>query len=205
MKYSEKLQAILSIIDEARAITPQGKPCRINAVADIYPLINSHDTAYIFEKFEKDEKVIKIVSMPPQTAEDEVIRTLDPDSDCYVFHVLPGFNAYFDAMQNMPHVEVMARPTFDVQESKIIFNDKECPIAPATIQFYLCEAVFADFGSKVAETDIIDQAGKSDKKTTIYDAHRLLNKRIQETLGIKELFEYAAGHVWIRKELFTEQ
>lgn len=207
MKYSEKLSTILLIIDEARSIAPQGKPCRINAVATIYSVINPHDTAYIFEKLEKDQKVLKIISMPPQTAEDEVIRTLDPDADCYVFDVLPTFDTYFDVINNSQTkpVELMARPKFDAKESKIVFNSKECFIALGTIQFYLCEAVFADFGSKIAEIDIIDSAGKSDKKTTIYDAHRLLNKKVEETLGIKRLFEYAAGHVWIRKELFSEQ
>lgn len=124
MKYPEKLSTILLFIDEARAITPHGKPCRINAVATIYPVINSYDTAYIFEKLEKDEKVIKIVSAPPVTDIDRAYRLDEPEIDCYVFHALPEFDAYFDAINNSQTrpVELMTRPKFEAKESKIVFN-----------------------------------------------------------------------------------
>lgn len=328
MRHLEKLWTILFKIDEARAITPQGKPCRINAKDTIYRIVNPQDTAYIFEKLEQDEKVIKLVSTPPLTEIDEATRFNDSEIDCYVFNVLPEFDDYFDSIYTqysfgadkisdgnlikvldvaldikeeleltntnqvtfrlspniikfpglMPAdtiglrddymnyrytsleflkrigaithfdvdqgmhrwdsmvtvdvkrldfdrfyekiaeryestigkakdkvIKLMSRPEFKNMDSKIVFNGKECPVAPATVQFYVCEMAFADFGNKIPETDIIEKSGKKETKNIIYDAHRLLNKKIEETLNIKDLFEYAAAHVWIRKELFLEQ
>lgn len=102
-------------------------------------------------------------------------------------------------------IELMKRPRFDSKESKIIFNEKECPVPTGTVEYYLCQLAFDQFGEKVPEMDIVEAAGINDKSKTVYDAHRRLNDKVAKALSIQELFEFKTGHVWIRKELFEEE
>lgn len=102
-------------------------------------------------------------------------------------------------------IQLMARPTFDKKESKIVFNDKECPIPTGTVEYYICQMTFDQFGEKIPEMDIIEAAGITDRSKTVYDAHRRLNDKVAKSLGINELLEFKTGHVWIRKELFDDE
>lgn len=94
MKSLEKIWTIVYKINQAREITPKGKPCRIS-IDTITPKISQQDADYIFEKLEEDEKVIKIISIPVKAMPNP---KLGEDAYNYVFEVLPSFEKYRDEL-----------------------------------------------------------------------------------------------------------
>jgi tetratricopeptide (TPR) repeat protein len=97
-------------------------------------------------------------------------------------------------------------PTFDMATGEIIFGDKKCPIPLSSNQFQLCKAIFNEktLGEWVKETEIIETFYKgTDSTRSFYDAGRLVNQKIQEKTGIKNMLEYKASSIRIRKEIFN--
>lgn len=97
------------------------------------------------------------------------------------------------------------RPAFDAEKSLILLGKKQCLVPRATFEYYICLLTFQDFGKPIPEQSIIELVSKRPKEDSlksVYDAHRRLNGRVEETLGIEDLFEYKQAQVWIREELF---
>ncbi len=101
--------------------------------------------------------------------------------------------------------ELLPRPTFNTRKGAIQFKGKSCEIEIGSIEYYICLLTFAEFGEKVKELNIIDKAGKTETKRTVYDAQNRLNKKVSKELGIPQLFGYASAHVWVRVEQFEPE
>lgn len=101
--------------------------------------------------------------------------------------------------------QLLPRPTFDMQKGIIVFRDKSSEIEIGTVAYYICLLTFEKFGEKIEELKVIDVAGKRDTKRVVYDAHRRLNKKVKDELGIPHLFGYGSARVWVRAEQFEPE
>lgn len=85
MKSLNKIWVVVSNINEVRQIAPKSKPCTL--VASTFNGIENQEVISIFEKLANDDKVITLVSLPDRAR---------PNSNNYVFEVLPSFSNYFE-------------------------------------------------------------------------------------------------------------
>ncbi len=97
---------------------------------------------------------------------------------------------------------------FDTENGEIVYANKKCPLRIGSNQYYLCKLIFEKpFGTKVREDIILEEIDRSKSRSeyprTIYDAHLLINKKVNKFLGITKLLEYGSARVWIREELFN--
>src|SRR3989344_2814566 len=92
-----------------------------------------------------------------------------------------------------------SRPEFIENESKIIFQKKECPI-PAGFEFAVCKIVFSrPLGEWAIEGDIFDIADRKKEKTrSVKDAVIRVNKKVKKYLNIDNLIEYNNSRARIR-------
>lgn len=89
---------------------------------------------------------------------------------------------------------------FDQTESRIIFGLNEIRIPRDTGQFYFCKKMYEYPTNQWVSWDLIyceaqglkeiQQVPEKGKWRIIYDAMAEINKKAQEKLGIKELFQY---------------
>ena len=90
-------------------------------------------------------------------------------------------------------------PFWNKETSEILFLEKSCDV-PAGNQRVLCVALFATpLGVWVDEDNVVENFNREGKQI-FYDAQRLLNARIQDKLGIKDLIEYQAAKARINPE-----
>jgi hypothetical protein len=88
--------------------------------------------------------------------------------------------------------------SFDDTTGTLSFNGRQIEIPINTNQFFLCKKLFdVPVGTRIKEQDVIDMIDWSkDSKRSVYDAMRLVNKRVKEQLDIPELFKWRMNTVW---------
>lgn len=80
-------------------------------------------------------------------------------------------------------------PFWNKETNEVIYLEKTCDV-PAGNQRVLCAALFAaPLRVWVDEDNVVGNFNR-DGKQSFYDAQRLLNARIQDKLGIRDLIEY---------------
>lgn len=94
---------------------------------------------------------------------------------------------------------------FNFDDGKISLGVKECQIPLGSIEYYICKHLFKKpFGERIEEGSILEEwdrmKGKQENSRTVYDAHRRINTRAKNDLGIAKLIEHGSASVWIRKE-----
>lgn len=78
---------------------------------------------------------------------------------------------------------------------------KECQLPLRKMEYSLLIVLLSKpTGKPVTETDIYDEVGETNSKSSLYDAHIRLNKRIEEDLGIEEIVKYANSNYWLLPE-----
>lgn len=88
-----------------------------------------------------------------------------------------------------PKPQEKARPFINEERHCVIYLENESKIEPGN-QWELCRALFnKPLGSWTKSVDVIRNFN-TDNKQSFYDAQRLLNKRFNKDLGIKNLIEY---------------
>ena len=96
---------------------------------------------------------------------------------------------------------------FDEKNGKIIYGKKECLIPINTNQYYVCKVVFSKPpGTKITEEDIfeeLDRSKSTEKYRTIYDACRIINMKVEESIGIPKLLINKKSLVWIREGIIS--
>ncbi|MCX6739088.1 MAG: hypothetical protein NT098_03480 [Candidatus Parcubacteria bacterium] len=87
---------------------------------------------------------------------------------------------------------------FDKETGVLSLNGAQVEIPINTNQFYLTKKLFeVSAGTRVKETNIMDMIDWSkDSNRSVYDATRLVNKRVKEHLGISKLFKWRMNTVW---------
>jgi hypothetical protein len=95
--------------------------------------------------------------------------------------------------------------SFDKATGIIHYGKMGCPVPFGTAEYYICDALFdATFGTRVEEGAILEKLytfkEKDENPRTIYDAHRRINTKVKNGLGIHKLIQYGAASVWIRGE-----
>jgi tetratricopeptide (TPR) repeat protein len=96
------------------------------------------------------------------------------------------------------------RLAFDPGSSRITYGEKFCQIPINTYEYYLCKIIFEkSLGSKTQEEEILevlDRAKLEEKRRTIYDTCIRVNKKVEESLGLKKILINKASMVWVRDE-----
>lgn len=90
MTKQEKLFFLLDRIDDARTITPSGRPIKIDPIDDLNNQISYSDLEYLFEKLKVDGKVISVVN-------EYTPHLLDPSTNRpfpYLIEILERFDKY---------------------------------------------------------------------------------------------------------------
>lgn len=111
-------------------------------------------------------------------------------------------------LDKMKNYEVKAhpedKPRFDDNNGRIYYGGRECEVPLKTNQYFLCKKVFGEpFGKRIKEIDIRDSIDWSkDSDRSVYDAMRLVNKRVKENLGIDEFLQWRNNTIWIN-EVFS--
>lgn len=104
-----------------------------------------------------------------------------------------------------------AIPTFDESTGLMSLDGRSCEVPFRAInQFAVCQKVFSTspFGKFIEDRFFVDdfrnKGGKKESPRNVKDAIISLNKRVEESFGISELFEYTgeSRRVRIRKEIF---
>lgn len=98
MNKQEKLFFLVDKINDARSITLTGKPVSIHPTTDLDNQIRSEELQYLFEKLEKDEKVIQVI-------QESIPHLLNPSTkipDPYLVEILKGFKEYVIKMHLDP-------------------------------------------------------------------------------------------------------
>lgn len=94
--------------------------------------------------------------------------------------------------------------SFDVETGLLHFQGKICELPLKQIEYYVFNTLYTKpIGTHVSEDDIetaIDLINKdSENSSRIYDAHRRINRRAKEELGITRLIGYKNANYWINK------
>jgi len=179
----------------------------------------------IFDMLKK-EKVLEVTNWPIPREEldkldEETIETegeiycINPDlyNDLTSFHFkkLENFYPYLRSLRNEmsgkldKYLIKKDELSFDKKNGILFFKDKECIIPQATIQYYIVKCIFSkQIGEKIPEDDILEEFdSEKERKRTIYDACRALNKKIEENFGLKNLFIKKAALVYLNDKYFS--
>jgi hypothetical protein len=90
---------------------------------------------------------------------------------------------------------------FDENKGIIYFAGKECLIPLKTNQYFLCRELFNFRDRRIDEIDLLDMIDwRNDGKRSVYDAMRLVNRRVKQALGISGLFKWQNNTLWINDE-----
>ncbi|MDO8663845.1 MAG: hypothetical protein Q7K28_03390, partial [Candidatus Wildermuthbacteria bacterium] len=88
--------------------------------------------------------------------------------------------------------DIKAELSFDENKSVITYGKYKCEIPKNTNQYFLCQKMFKEpAGKRIQEIEILDLIDwDKDSKRSVYDAMRAVNKRTNDKLKIKQLFEW---------------
>lgn len=94
--------------------------------------------------------------------------------------------------------------SFDVDTSILHYKGAICKIKPLNgIEYYILRGLFAKkpLGARVSEDDLassFDNANNPDlSRSRVYDAHRRINTKAKEALGIEKLIGYENSTYWL--------
>lgn len=120
MSGKHKLYFLLNRISDARDITPSDQSLIIDPTNDLNRNYRDVELKALFEKLEKDEKVLQIIK--PAKREKSVLDEFDPydhvDDGCYHVKLLPSFEDYFSKIQEEPEYQEYTGKTPAKQASK---------------------------------------------------------------------------------------
>ncbi len=109
MSGKHKLYFLLLRIEDARVITPSGRPLRLDPANDLNNHYREVELDQLFTKLEKDERVLKVLKASKIT--NSTLGELDPDpydhadDGCYHIQLLPAFDTYFAKIQQEPEYQ----------------------------------------------------------------------------------------------------
>lgn len=153
---------MLDAIIDAKDITPFGKPIKIHATRDLYNRIRGEELDMLFDKLEKDEKIVTIIKRGNRLKEAASKYGFDYDDGCYHIELLPAFSNYFQRIQWEPEyqeftgkkpVAIRIKPSVNVFISDLETRYQDVANEKAVNNFYL---KLADYGKCFNESDIAD-------------------------------------------------
>lgn len=205
-KAYEKIWNVLCEIEELKLLYPEGAEYSI-------PFMPRNYTGSLADFWQqRDEKhaiLLNLVSMKAIAS----LSVLDGFGGKWFIKLGSAYSEIFKRYENeyyktksLPAAAAnLPRPIFDKQKGAVVFNGKSHEIEIGSVEYYLCLLTFEQFGEKIEELKVIDEAGKTDTKRVVYDAHRRLNEKVQKELGIPLLFGYGSARVWVRAEQFESE
>lgn len=102
MNSKQKLYFLLDAIEDARVLTPNGKPILIDPTNDLNRNYRGVELDQLFTKLEKDEKVLKVIK--PANRIKSILDEFDPydhaDDGLYHLKLLNRFDDYFLKIKN---------------------------------------------------------------------------------------------------------
>jgi len=128
MNGKEKIYFLLDAIDDARTITPSGKPLIIDPINDLNNNYRGVELPQLFTKLVKDEQVLKVLQIPSRIKTIDIIEDLDPyehaDDGCWHIELLPAFDQYYLDAQLEPEYQEFTgkKPPIDID-----IEDKPLP------------------------------------------------------------------------------
>ena len=129
MTGKQKIYFLLHIIDNVRQLAPSGQPLIIDPTNDLNRNYRDVELQQLFTKFEKDEKILKVLQIPSRMQMIEIVddpfdyQEPEPDHNdgCYHIELLPAFDDYFLKIQEEPEVQEFTGHT--PTQKKILIHD----------------------------------------------------------------------------------
>jgi len=152
MTSEHKIWEILQIIEDARVLAPKGKLVQYDA-RKIDPVVARDDHEQIFERLEKDDKVIEIHTRPDYINEAH-----------YRFYVLPGFEGVYEKYKQLNQERarkvalksIKKRVRFDT-EGNLYLDDKRIFTAGlASPEFYFLQLLWNNWEKQMTYKEIYD-------------------------------------------------
>lgn len=138
------------------------------------------------------------VELPFEVAKQNMIDDL-LQSMTYKIEVLNGFKAFASSTPTPASDNTsQAKVKYDWRNALLIYGDKELEVADMSLMHFVCKLTFKNRHVAIDEDDILDAAAKGqDSKRAVYDAVLAINKKANDTFGVKKLLIFKAGKVRI--------
>lgn len=209
MNKQEKLFYLIDKIDEARKMTPSGKPVRIHPTDDSDDQISSEELEYLFEKLGKDEQVIKVIQESYPYVLDPATRKPFP----YLLEIMKRFDGYIKYIhRNSAYQQFIDKSKkeegqefklgthdikFDEGEGSIEIGGKKCFLPPFKNEHYFCQIMFKQKVRKPVDwLEIYERMTGNDENyqetltrehwRSVYDTMIRINNRIKESFNTKD-------------------
>jgi hypothetical protein len=115
------------------------------------------------------------------------------------------YNIENDKTKQESRILIKSKLRFDPKKSIISYGDKICEIPKWTNQYIVCKTIFDHkIGEIIDEGEIhfeLDRTELKEKKRTIYDAIRTINKKAEEKLQIEHLLIWERSTVKINDSI----
>jgi hypothetical protein len=156
----------------------------------------------LFEKEGKIEKAIEFIKKAKEkSSKDDIIVNLNFE------RIIENNDTVNNLQENNIEQEENKKLYFIEEKSLIIYGNRKCLIPINTNQYYICKLVFNNpIGTKITAEDIFEVLDRNkfmEKDRTIYDTCRSINKKVEESIGIKKLLINRSSLVWIREEFIN--
>jgi hypothetical protein len=87
--------------------------------------------------------------------------------------------------------------SYNANTNLLCYGDDTLIITSGSLEHFICTLVFENRGKKVNSLDIIEAWAGDEKKQSLYDACRRLNKKVEGAFSIKNLFICRQEKVWL--------
>lgn len=89
--------------------------------------------------------------------------------------------------------------SYNADTNLLRYDNEKLTIESGSLEHFICEFALENRGKKVDSLDVIEAWAGHEKKQTLYDACRRLNKKIEAAFGLRDSFIYKQEKIWLNE------